>query len=206
MSMDGVALVELLTIVGIALIIPGPNGLTCFAHSGLFGKKANVSLIFGMAIGFLCVELSVGLLVDSLNENTSALVVMHWVGMLFLLLMAIAMFRTNPSNFTGENIESALGVKAGILMQFVNGKEWAFVIILMTQFIDPLGGGLTGISTIMGITLVLCVSAMTAWTLLGDRLNSIFTDERKGVPVMRVCGSLLGLLWLAFLIQGPQFS
>lgn len=204
--MDGLALVELLTIVGIALIIPGPNGLTCFAHSGLFGKKANVSLIFGMAIGFLCVELSVGLLVDSLSENTSAMIIMHWVGMLFLLLMAIAMFRTNPNNFTGENIESALGVKAGILMQFVNGKEWAFIIILMTQFIEPLGGGLTGISTIMAITLVLCVSAMTVWTLLGNRLNSVFTDERKGVLVMRVCGSLLGLLWLAFLIQGPQFS
>lgn len=204
--MDGVALVELLTIVGIALIIPGPNGLTCFAHSGFFGKKANVPLIFGMAIGFLCVELSVGLLVDSLSENTSTLIVMHWVGMLFLLLMAIAMFRTNPHNFTSENIESALGVKAGILMQFVNGKEWAFVIILMTQFIEPLGGGLTGISTIMAITLVLCVSAMTAWTLLGNRLNSVFTDERRGMLVMRVCGSLLGLLWLAFLIQGPQFS
>ena len=204
--MDGVALVELLTIVGIALIIPGPNGLTCFAHSGLFGKRANVSLIFGMVIGFLCVELSVGLLVDSLSENTSALMVMHWVGMLFLLLMAIVMFRTNPNNFQSENIESALGVKAGILMQFVNGKEWAFVIILMTQFIEPLGGGLTGISTIMAITLVLCVSAMTVWTLLGNRLNSVFTDERKGVLVMRVCGSLLGLLWLAFLIQGPQFS
>ena len=159
-----------------------------------------------MVIGFLCVELSVGLLVDSLSENTSALMVMHWVGMLFLLLMAIVMFRTNPNNFQSENIESALGVKAGILMQFVNGKEWAFVIILMTQFIEPLGGGLTGISTIMAITLVLCVSAMTVWTLLGNRLNSVFTDERKGVLVMRVCGSLLGLLWLAFLIQGPQFS
>ena len=144
--MDGVALVELLTIVGIALIIPGPNGLTCFAHSGLFGKKANISLILGMAIGFLCVELSVGLLVDSLSENTSALMVLHWIGMLFLLLMAIAMFRTNPNNFTDENIESALGVKTGILMQFVNGKEWAFVIILMTQFIEPMGGGLVHIS------------------------------------------------------------
>lgn len=204
--MDGVALVELLTIVGIALIIPGPNGLTCFAHSGLFGKKANISLILGMAIGFLCVELSVGLLVDSLSENTSALMVLHWIGMLFLLLMAIAMFRTNPNNFTDENIESALGVKTGILMQFVNGKEWAFVIILMTQFIEPMGGGLVGILTIMVITLVLCTLAMTAWTLIGNRLNSVFTDEQRGKLVMRVCGSLLGLLWLVFLIQGPQFS
>lgn len=204
--MDGLALIELLTIVGIALLIPGPNGLTCFAHSGLFGKKANVPLIFGMVVGFLSVELSVGLLVDSLNENTSALVIMHWIGMLFLLLMAIAMFRTNPINFTDTKIERALGVKAGILMQFVNGKEWAFIIILMTQFIEPMGGGVAGISTIMGITLVLCVSAMAVWTLLGDRLNSVFRDERKGVLLMRVCGSLLGLLWLAFLVQGPQVS
>ena len=204
--MDGVALVELLTIIGIGLLIPGPNGLTCFAHSGLFGKRANITLISGMVVGFLTVELSVGLLVDSLNESRGALMILHWIGMIFLLLMAITMFRTNPSKFKASEIESALGFKAGVLMQFVNGKEWAFVIIIMTQFIEPLGGGLVGISTIMLVTLVTCTTAMILWTMLGDKLTETFSDDSQGKLIMKICGSLLGLLWIVFLIQGPQFA
>ncbi len=203
--MDGVALVELLTIIGIGLLIPGPNGLTCFAHSGLFGKRSNITLIVGMAVGFLTVNY---LLVycDSLNESQGALVILHWIGMIFLLFMAIAMFRTNPSKFKASEIESALGFKAGVLMQFVNGKEWAFVIIIMTQFIEPLGSGLVGIATIMLVTLVTCTTAMILWTILGDKLTETFSDDARGKLIMKICGSLLGLLWIVFLIQGPQFS
>ena len=204
--MDGVALLELLTIIGIGLLIPGPNGLTCFAHSGLFGKRSNITLIAGMAVGFMTVELSVGLLVDSLNESRGALVILHWIGMIFLLLMAIAMFKTNPSKLKASEIDSALGFKAGVLMQFVNGKEWAFVIIIMTQFIEPLGGGLVGISTIMLVTLVTCTTAMILWTIIGDKLTKTFSDDVRSKLIMKICGSLLGLLWIVFLIQGPQFS
>ena len=204
--MDGVALLELLTIIGIGLLIPGPNGLTCFAHSGLFGKRSNITLIAGMAVGFLTVELSVGLLVDSLNESQRALVILHWIGMIFLLFMAIAMFKTNASKLKASEIDSALGFKAGVLMQFVNGKEWAFVIIIMTQFIEPLGGGLVGIATIMLVTLVTCTTAMILWTILGDKLTETFSDGNRGKLIMKICGSLLVLLWIVFLIQGPQFS
>ena len=45
------ALLQLLLIIAIALLTPGPNALTAFAHSGLFGRKSNISLITGMAIG-----------------------------------------------------------------------------------------------------------------------------------------------------------
>ena len=63
------AILELLLIIGIALITPGPNALTSFAHSGLFGKKSNISLIAGMAIGLFIMEFTVGLAIDSLSEN-----------------------------------------------------------------------------------------------------------------------------------------
>ena len=42
--MDWVALGELLTLLAIGLLTPGPNALTCFGHSGLFGPKANIKL------------------------------------------------------------------------------------------------------------------------------------------------------------------
>ena len=202
--MDMVALGELLTLLAIGLLTPGPNALTCFAHSGMFGAKANVRLITGMVIGFVVIELSVGLLVDAVSDSSTAMTVLHWIGMTFLGAMVVAMFRFNPASIAvDEHIEGMLGLKVGICMQFVNGKEWAFVIIMMSQFIEPLGGGMTGIATIIFVTLTMCLSAMILWTLVGARLNHLFTEGTTGKRIFQVCGLLLGLLWVGFLLQGP---
>ena len=202
--MDTVALGELIALLAIGLITPGPNALTCFAHSGMFGPKANVKLIAGMVIGFVTVELTVGLLVDAVSNSATAMTVLHWIGMAFLGAMVVAMFRFDPSSVAvEENIEGMLGIKVGIGMQFVNGKEWAFVIIMMSQFIEPLGGGMTGIATIIFVTLTMCLGAMILWTVVGARLNHLFTGGTTGKRIFQVCGLLLGLLWVAFLVQGP---
>ncbi|MFZ8907284.1 MAG: LysE family translocator [Poseidonia sp.] len=202
--MDMVALGELLTLLAIGLLTPGPNALTCFAHSGMFGPKANVRLITGMVIGFVVIELSVGLLVDAVSDSSTAMTVLHWIGMTFLGAMVVAMFRFNPASIAvDEHIEGMLGLKVGICMQFVNGKEWAFVIIMMSQFIEPLGGGMTGIATIIFVTLTMCLSAMILWTVVGARLNHLFTEGPAGKRIFQVCGLLLGLLWVGFLLQGP---
>ena len=202
--MDWVALSELLTLLAIGLLTPGPNALTCFGHSGLFGPRANIKLIAGMVIGFVTIELSVGLLVDAVSDSTAAMNVLHWIGMAFLGAMVVAMFRFDPASVKVENnIEGMLGLKVAIGMQFVNGKEWAVVIIMMTKFIEPLGGGMTGISTIIFVTLTTCVSAMVLWTLAGARLNHLFTQGRTGQRIFQFCGLLLGLLWVVFLLQGP---
>lgn len=197
------ALAELLLLLAIGLLTPGPNALTAFTHSGLFGKKSNIPLIAGMAIGFVSIELIIGFLINSLEGNETALNALHWIGMAFLAAMVIAMFRINPSKIQTETSQGKLGIKTGIAMQYVNGKEWAFIIIMMSQFIQPLGGGFVGISVIIMVTLTICVSAMIAWTFFGDRLSGMFSNEKIGSRIFNVCGTLLALLWIAFLIRGP---
>ena len=96
MSTESVAYIELLTLLCIALATPGPNALTCFAHSGLYGRKSNIKLITGMVIGVVIMGVSVGLLIDTLLENDAAMTALHWVGILFLVAMATAMFRIDP--------------------------------------------------------------------------------------------------------------
>jgi len=202
--MDWIALGELLTLLAVGLLTPGPNALTCFGHSGLFGPKANINLIAGMVVGIVTIELSVGLLVDAISDSSSAMTTLHWVGMVFLAAMVVAMFRFDPAGIRVDtNINGVLGLKVGIGMQFVNGKEWAFVIIMMTKFIEPLGGGMTGISTIIIVTTTVCLGAMILWTLAGGRLNHLFTEGTTGKRIFQSCGVLLGLLWIGFFIQGP---
>ena len=117
--------------------------------------------------------------------------------MAFLGAMVVAMFRFDPASVAvEENIEGVLGLKVGIGMQFVNGKEWAFVIIMMSQFIEPLGGGMTGIATIIFVTLTMCLGAMILWTCAGARLNHLFTEGTTGkahLPDLRVAlGAVVG--------------
>ena len=197
------ALLQLLLIIAIALLTPGPNALTAFAHSGLLGRKSNISLITGMAIGLFIMEFTVGLAIDSLSENETALVALHWIGMLFLLAMAVALFKFDISSLNVSDSTGKLGLKTGIAMQFVNGKEWAFVILIMSQYIEPLGGGVVGILSIISVTLSICVAAMIAWTFFGARLSGLFSDDIKGPRIFKICGILLSLLWVAFLIRGP---
>ena len=197
------ALLELLLIIAIALATPGPNPLTVFAHSGLFGKKSNIPLITGMAIGLFIMQFSVGLAIDSLSENETALVTLHWVGMLFLLVMAVAIFKLDFSSLNVSESTGKIGLKTGICMQFVNGKEWAFIILIMSQFIEPLGGGVVGILSIIVVTMSICILAMIAWTFFGARLSGLFSDEKYGPRIFKICGALLSLLWVAFLIRGP---
>ena len=201
--MDTAALSGLLLVLGVALATPGPNALTAFAHAGMYGVRSNVSLITGMAIGIFAIEFSVGLLIDALQDNALALTVLHWVGMLFLGAMVVGMSRVQPSTLVSQHTEAMLGLKAGVAMQFMNGKEWAFVVIIMTQFVEPMGGGVTGVLTIIAVTLGVCIPAMVAWTFIGQRLNDVFLHLTRGPAVMRTCAALLGLLWIAFLLQGP---
>ena len=124
--------------------------------------------------------------------------------MVFLAAMVIAMFRIDPSKIEAETSEGKLGIKTGIAMQYVNGKEWAFIIIMMSQYMEPLGGGIIGIGVIIMVTLVTCVSAMIAWTFFGDRLSVLFGDEKNGRKIFQACGILLSLLWIVLLIRGPN--
>ena len=197
------ALLQLLLIIAIALLTPGPNALTVFAHSGLFGRKSNISLITGIAIGIFIMEFTVGLAIDSLSENETALIALHWIGMVFLLAMAVALFKFDITSLNVSESTGKLGLKTGIAMQFVNGKEWAFVILIMSKYIEPLGGGVVGILSIIAVTLSICVAAMIAWTFFGARLSGLFSDDIKGPRIFKICGTLLSLLWVAFLIKGP---
>jgi len=199
------SILELLIIIAIALVIPGPNAITSFTHSGLFGKRSNIPLITGMAIGLLLMELIIGLTVESLRDSDNGIIFLHWIGMIFLALMSIAMFNINLKSIISSNSRGKLGIKTGILMQFFNGKEWAFVILIMSQFIEPLGGGIIGIITIIIVTLIVCIPAMIAWTFVGNSLSELFLEPITGKIIVRICGTLLAFLWVIFFIRGPQF-
>ena len=214
--MEWEALATVLTLLGIGVVTPGPNNITCITHSAIHGPKANFNLISGMVVGFISVHLIVGLLVSSVDEDSTALIALHYFGLLFIAALALRIFTLNPAMINREveaksimslaeyNVSNVpvLGFKTGLFMQFINGKEWAFGFAIMWLALEGFGGGWTGSLGITAITTTGGLGAMIAWTFVGGKLVEYVGDERKGRIVFMTLGSLLFLLGVAMAIRG----
>lgn len=211
------ALLTVLTVLAIGLVTPGPNNITCVVHAGVHGARANVVLIAGMLVGFLTVHLVSGLLVEEVSPEGLLWTVLHWFGLLFLGLIALRLLTLRPSSIRQamdtEGFQSLLkvrdgsiprlGFRTGVLMQFVNGKEWALVIAIMRFSLEGFGGGLLGILLIASLTCTGGVAAMALWSLGGGRLTEVLRDDVRGRRVLVALGVLVMVLLAVLVARGP---
>lgn len=206
------ALTAVLFLLVLGVVTPGPNNITCIVHSSIHGPRSNIKLIAGMATGFLVVHIVAGLLVSSIEKDSMTQQVLEVLGLLFFMAIAIKVYTLNPSQFLGAvddhklrtafSLQSGtipkLGFTPGMLMQFVNGKEWTMVSAIMALSLEGFGGGLSGILLIAAITIPGGVVAMTLWTYTGGKLMTYIEDETKSRRIFRTLGVLL--MTLAFVL------
>lgn len=194
----------LLALLLAGLITPGPNNITCTVHAVVHGKKSNVSLIAGMALGFISIHFICGLVVDYFDEDGPVGMAINAIGSLFMFLIAFGILYLGRSkkiqNF--PDVVPKLGFKTGVLMQYVNGKEWAMVFMLMSKFLSDFGGGVIGILIISTITTSGGILAMIVWSNLGEKIKSK-TDQPGFVKkTFTILGSLLFILATIISIRG----
>ena len=171
-----------------------------------------------MFVGFLTVHLVSGLLVEQVNEGSLLWVALHWFGLLFLALIALRLLTLKPASIRqamdDDGFESLIrlqdgtvprfGFRTGVMMQFVNGKEWALVITIMRQALDGFGGGLTGMLLIASLTCTGGVAAMSLWSVGGGRLTGVLRDDVRGRRVLVGLGVLVLLLLAALRCAADQ--
>ena len=198
------SLAYLLLLLGAGLITPGPNNITCTVHAVVYGKKSNIPLVAGMALGFISIHVICGLVVDSFEEDSTIGLAMNIVGSIFMFLIAFAILFLGRSDRIQSFPDAVpkLGFKTGVLMQYVNGKEWAMVFMIMSKFLSDFGGGIVGIATIASITTSGGIAAMFVWSHLGEKIKSK-TDEPGFVKnAFTVLGSLLFILAVFISVRG----
>ena len=198
------SLAYLLLLLGAGLITPGPNNITCTVHAVVYGKKSNIPLIAGMALGFISIHVICGLVVDSFEEDSTIGLAMNIVGTIFMFLIAFAILFLGRSDRIQSFPDAVpkLGFKTGVLMQYVNGKEWAMVFMIMSKFLSDFGGGIIGIVTIASITTTGGIAAMFVWSHLGEKIKSK-TDQPGFVKnAFTILGSLLFILAIVISIRG----
>ena len=193
MNIEYDALVGLLTILAVGIFTPGPNNITAISHSAVHGARSNISLLIGMVIGFVSVHLIIGSVIEQIDEESVFFSLLEWFGILFFVALGIIILRLPIERLSVDQDIKRLDFRHGIGLQFINGKEWAFVSVIMIQFLDGFGGGLTGILLITSITTTGGLLSMILWTFTGHKLMATLRDERKGTIMIR---SLAGALFV----------
>ena len=198
------SILYLLALLGAGLITPGPNNLTCTVHAVVHGKKSNISLITGMAVGFISIHFICGLAVDYFDDDGPVRLAMDIIGSIFMFLIAFGIIYLGRSQRVQDfpEIIPKLGFKTGVLMQYVNGKEWAMVFMLMSKFLSDFGGGILGIIIISTITTSGGILAMIAWSNVGEKIKSKTAEPKFVKNAFTILGSMLFILALLITIRG----
>ena len=119
----------------------------------------------------------------------------------FIILLGLMISRISTVFEVMEDLPT-LGVRTGFLMQWVNGKEWGFVSLYMTQFLDDFGGGFQGGFSIIGIVTAYCIFGISAWTAFGQTLEGAFRSKKFTDRVFPVAGIILVTIGLAAAMRG----
>jgi threonine/homoserine/homoserine lactone efflux protein len=185
LAVETEAILGLLTILSVGIFTPGPNNITAISHSAVHGARSNVSLLVGMVVGFILVHLIIGLTVEQIDKDSLLFSFLEWFGLLFFVLLGVIILRLPIERLSVDENIQRIDYRHGILLQFVNGKEWVFVSVIMIEFLEGFGGGMSGILLITSITTTGGLLSMILWTMIGHKLMDTLRHEQRGKVMIR---------------------
>lgn len=202
MAIETEAILGLLTILAVGIFTPGPNNITAISHSAVHGARSNVSLLVGMVIGFIMVHLIIGMTVDQIDKESMFFSFLEWFGLLFFVLLGVVILNLPIERLAVNQEIQRIDFRHGILLQFINGKEWVFVSVIMIEFLEGFGGGMTGILLITSITTTAGLLSMILWTMTGHKLMDTLRHERRGKVMIRcLAGAIFMFAGIGVIMQ-----
>jgi len=135
--MDMAALAPIVVVLCLGAISPGPSLAVLLRNTMEGGKIRGVACGVGHGIGFGIYAFIAISGIAHLKANASgAAEVLEIVGGLFLLVLAMLMFR-GSSDEVADQSSGRRGFAEGFLIAFLNPKILAFLIAVFSQFVQP---------------------------------------------------------------------
>lgn len=198
-ALAGIALVEL----GL-VIVPGPNMIYLFSRSVAQGRRAGLTSLAGVGVGFLVYLLAATAGLATLFALVPEIyVTLKLSGAAYLLWLAWNALRPGgTSAFTPNELEPDRPRKLfgmGLLTCLLNPKIAILYISLLPQFVDPSRGHIGTQSLLLGLTqLAVGVLVNAVFVLTAGSVATFFSRK----PVwMRVHRYLTGTALAAFAIR-----
>ncbi|MGF7159683.1 threonine/homoserine/homoserine lactone efflux protein [Rhodoligotrophos appendicifer] len=195
-----VDLQTLLVFVPIALALnltPGPDMLFCLGQGLKSGPRAGMAAAIGVATGAFIHSIAAGLGLASLLATTPlAFEVIRWIGVAYLVWIAVKAFREPLGGLRPANVERTSAFSAwrnGVLVCVLNPKMAMFILALVPQFVAPSQGSVFAQFLIFG--LVLNIGGTVVNGLVGVFSGSIGQWLARNLVAARVLQYVTGLMF-----------
>jgi len=173
---------------------PGAGAVNSMSSGLRYGVRKSLPTIAGQQFGYgaqiVLVGAGLGAIVAS---STTALMVIKWIGVAYLIWLGIQKWREPPVEASGGDLDGFSKRQQfwnGTLVNLTNPKATVFLIALFPQFLEanaPHGRQLVT----MGATLVLVdILVMVGYALLASQLFRFMTTPRRQRQMNRVFGGL----------------
>lgn len=193
-----------LAFVGASIAIsvsPGAGAIQSMSTGLNHGLRRGVWSVAGLQIGLMTqlAVVAVGL-GAAVAKSVTAFTVIKWIGVGYLIYLAVRQWRTNPNDLTDE---LAAGADArggrlallirGALVNLTNPKGLVFLLAVLPQFVIPTRPLLPQYLTIAATMTVVDVVVMCGYTGLSARLLRWLRTPRQQIALNRTLSALFAL-------------
>lgn len=132
--MTAAAFTSLLGYMLVCSFTPGPGNILALNTTSTYGWKRSRLLILGICLGYAIVQTGCSIALYSLNQVFEpALKILRYVGGIYMIWLAIHIFRSQPEENTMEKNPTLL---ERLLLQLVNVKIASLTISLINSVIN----------------------------------------------------------------------
>lgn len=157
---------------------PGPSNLMCAVAGAKFGVSRSIPLVVGMNIMVLGPALAVGFGVgEALDHFPGVIGYVQYAGAAFILYLAYRILTSG--GFDQRDLEGrAPGVVAGVLLQTLNAKGLALLLVIYSQFLNADGQVWIAVVKISVVITVISLLCHFFWLFGGSWLAKTFASPR----------------------------
>lgn len=178
----------------VLVVVPGPDMILIVTLGTRHGKTAGVAAAAGVAIG-LTVHIAITVLGLSalLHKFPAMYQALKWLGVIYLVYLAISSFRADHAPATGEISTSKIlpkpvlaSFRSATITNLLNPKVILFNLAFLPQFTNPDLGNVPQQLTILGLVLVVIDFAIDGPIgylsgMFGDRIADTSSNYRRRI-------------------------
>ena len=178
----------LVTFAFVTSITPGPNNMMLMASGANFGLIRTVPHMLGVAIGFFVMLVLVGIgLMQVFLLYPAAEVTLKILSVLYMLFLAWKI-ATAAAPRQSDASGTPMSFLQAALFQWVNPKAWAMALSAVAAYAPSHSlGAVVTVGLVFG---VVSLPAISVWTLLGQEIRRILTNQLR----LRIFNAVMAIL------------
>ncbi len=178
---------------------PGPGNMLFAANGALFGFRATLPASAGYHLATWLVTAGIGLgFINAIETWPMLFPILKATGAVYVVFLANRLWRAKITD-TSETARP-MRFLDGAAVLILNPKAYVIIALMFSTFLPP--SGTPVLTVVMLMTTVFTLNnflAFSVWTVIGDRLASLFRSDRSATLLNRSFAGVLIIVagWMA---------